>query len=117
MKIVPRDIPLVPNRVASVFKQKQTTVASSEQSSEDDGETQVIEKAREVSEGTEHEFKKSGKSKNPKPCSVFGKGGHGVLLEILQSRMSTLKCKQFGSDIGTTVKLDWQFCFACRMYR
>ena len=46
VKIVPRPVPLVPNRVASVFKQKQSAVVA--EANEDDGETRVIEKLREV---------------------------------------------------------------------
>ena len=46
VKIVSREVPLVPNRVASVFKQKQTAVNND--ASDDDGDTQIIDKFREV---------------------------------------------------------------------
>ena len=46
VKIISRDVPLLQNRVASVFMQKQTAVNND--SSEDDGDTQIIEKVREV---------------------------------------------------------------------
>ncbi len=45
VKMVSRDIPLVPNRIPSVFKRSQRPPAAAE---DDDGQTQVIEKAREV---------------------------------------------------------------------
>ena len=46
VKIIPREEPKVPNRVASVFMQKQTAVNN--EASDDDGDTQIIEKVREV---------------------------------------------------------------------
>ena len=61
VKIVARDIPLIPNRVASVFKQKQTAVSN--ESSEDDGETQIIEKIREVTFLYQITFTVPGRSK------------------------------------------------------
>ena len=46
VKIIPREVPLDQKRVASVFMQKQTAVNND--ASDDDGDTQIIEKVREV---------------------------------------------------------------------
>ena len=46
VKIIPREEPKDPKRVASVFMQKQTAVNND--ATDDDGDTQIIEKVREV---------------------------------------------------------------------